>query len=539
MAEDAMKYMQAGMVGYFDSMNAASQQNSMWDAYGGNVLSAVWSAGSTPQEKQQKENLSKTIAEAVTMGFANADFSDFTMSLAQVLSQALSSAVSTSNPVVNAAGGINWGNLGVNMAVNYGTSFINSLFSPKEKNKEVVQQAATIKEGLTNAYLETFKTELLPYIAGTDVGEFFQGRLQEAREGMAGVSIGYKYKDGLTWNGMVRNYELKDIGVTDALKNLDDWNEYAEQENKRQEFFVNMMSARGYDYQALETQAEVFEKAAEFARGRNSNQGLKWTDGALGTVDVSDEQYELYLRNEELQRQLGAATAERTGIVSQGFLNYAPWLNTMQVPYGDYAPGETYAAQAQELSLPNYYDAYSSMQTGFMDRNIDPFLLDMVKDAGTGRFEMESLKLTDQDAYQEEYMAYLDKQLTAFEEVMRRQEEIFADEAATYEERAAALEDFERTMDAYHQTKLDKLRREKQLEEEEKRMMAEQSMAKIEAGLSLVGELSQRGDKVVVIQGGDVQEAIDEMMVQFADNPEMIAILQKAKDNADSKARWG
>jgi hypothetical protein len=136
-------------------------------------------------------------------------------------------------------------------------------------------------------------------------------------------------------------------------------------------------------------------------------------------------------------------------------------------------------------------------------------------------------------------MAYLDKQLNIFEEVMRRQEEIFADEAKTYEERAAALEDFERTIDAYHQTKMQKLQREKQLEEEEKRMMAEQSMAKIEAGLSLVGELNQRGDKVLIIQGGDVQEAIDEMMIQFADNPEMIAILQKAKKTADAKALWG
>jgi hypothetical protein len=514
-----------------------------------------------------KKDLSKTIAEAVSTGFANADFSNFSLTLSNILTSVLSKSVSTKFPVLNAGGAVNWGNLGINLGVSAATQLLTRpgrFFGGREDHgKEAIQQSTDLKSNLSNAYLESFNSGLLPYLSDS-AGEAMKLALADARQKVFGTSVGYTWEDSGNgiWSDLTRTYQLVDQGASGALEALNKAIKSADSYNREVERSIEVLVASGQDFAALQQQTLAYQKAADAAQYAAANPGLNWSDGASFSTDLADQIHDLVVTSEELVRQLGSATAERTSIINEGFSGYAPWLDTIpmklaqesgfrvniKIPDGwtgplpgssgsgaGWAPGVDVAG----MTTPELYDAFSTLQTSFLDRSISPYTLDMVKQASTNRYELDALKLTDEDAYQQEYMAYLDKQLNIFEEVMRRQEEIFADEAKTYEERAAALEDFERTIDAYHQTKMQKLQREKQLEEEEKRMMAEQSMAKIEAGLSLVGELNQRGDKVLIIQGGDVQEAIDEMMIQFADNPEMIAILQKAKKTADAKALWG
>ncbi|MDD2998738.1 MAG: hypothetical protein PHV05_06710, partial [Candidatus Riflebacteria bacterium] len=203
------------------------------------------------------------------------------------------------------------------------------------------------------------------------------------------------------------------------------------------------------------------------------------------------------------------------------------------------SPAEPGIVSTSGLSIGQQYDAFESLQTDFMDRNISSYLLDMVKQAGQGIFDLQKLQIEDPEAYAGEYLEYMEKQMSVLEEIMARQEEIFADESKSYEERVAALEAYEQNMEAYHQAKLDTLRLEKAQEEEEARLMAEQRQAKMESALSLVGELSQRSDKIVILHDGDSTSAIKEMMEEFANNPEVVAVLQGVLDKTEAKARFG
>jgi hypothetical protein len=431
------------------------------------------------------------------------------------------------------------------LAAGAATSVISGLFTTKEKDKQVVQQAADLKSNLTDAYLETFKAELLPYLQLGN--QNIIGDLSKARSKANGAYVGYSSDTGWSWGDLswVKDYDLQDLGASTALNVINKTLEVANKKNREQEMNLEILGAKGFETAALENQLQAVTGALNRAiLYKNHDPGLTWTwtDGRVEEekIDLSEEIHQLEIDKIELEKTIGQSRARISSLAVDTFTNYMPWLS--QMPAANYEQrisegGRLY--DVSDMSIDDQYDLTRSMQGMLDNRLIDPFLLDMVKGAGESKFDLAKLQITDPEEYQNEYLDYLERQMSAYEEVMERQQEIFEDETKTFEERAAALEDFERTMDAYHNTKLDKLRREKQLEEEEKRLMAEQSMAKIEAGLSLVGELSQRGDKVVIIQGGDVQEAIDEMMAQFADNPEMIAILQKAKKTADDKALWG
>jgi hypothetical protein len=43
----------------------------------------------------------------------------------------------------------------------------------------------------------------------------------------------------------------------------------------------------------------------------------------------------------------------------------------------------------------------------------------------------------------------------------------------------------------------------------------------------------------MILQGGDASSAIKELMAEFADNPEVTAVLKSTLAKTDAKARWG
>jgi hypothetical protein len=570
-AQTAVQYLQSGIREYLQ-LTVPTQTVSTWDRYGGNVLSAIWQAGSSDSKKAVKdiqEPLSKTIAEAVSAGFANADFSNLELTLGNVLSSVLTKVVAQKNPVIDSAGAINWGNLGVNLAASYGAKLISGLFTTKEKNKEAIQQASNLEATISSAYLKTFESELLPYIAGesTAMGGYLKDQLYKARMGINGISVGYTYDKDWSWGDLSwqKEYQLNAPGASNALENLNYWNKAAEKYNEQQKRNLELMSAGGQSFKALAAQTEVYTKAAATAGYTYDNRTLSWTGygdrAGINTkyeTDLSDEIHELLITQTELARQLGAATAERSTNAAAGFARYAPWLENIYMPNqysqqsstgnGIFSPfvratpmpgANGYMTSVDGLSRDAYYDAFESLQNNLADRNIASGLLDMVKEAGSSMYELEALKITDSDAYAEKYLTYVERRVSAYEEVLERMDAIFSDETKSYEERIAALENYERTYAEYSQAKLDKLRLEKAQEEEEKRMMADERQAKIEGLLSWVGEVDQQGKKVVIIHGNDTTAAIEELMAEHADDPQLLTILKDMLEKTQSKARWG
>lgn len=549
---------------------AAAVTASMMDYWSGGLLSAQGKyADPKKAVKDIQEPLSKTIAEAVSAGFANADFSNLELTLGNVLSSVLTKVVAQKNPVIDSAGAINWGNLGVNLAASYGAKLISGLFTTKEKNKEAIQQASNLEATISSAYLKTFESELLPYIAGesTAMGGYLKDQLYKARMGINGISVGYTYDKDWSWGDLSwqKEYQLNAPGASNALENLNYWNKAAEKYNEQQKRNLELMSAGGQSFKALAAQTEVYTKAAATAGYTYDNRTLSWTGygdrAGINTkyeTDLSDEIHELLITQTELARQLGAATAERSTNAAAGFAKYAPWLENIYMPNqysqqsstgnGIFSPfvratpmpgANGYMTSVDGLSRDAYYDAFESLQNNLADRNISSGLMDMVKEAGSSMYELEALKITDSDAYAEKYLTYVERRVSAYEEVLERMDAIFSDETKSYEERIAALENYERTYAEYSQAKLDKLRIEKAQEEEEKRMMADERQAKIEGLLSWVGEVDPQGKKVVIIHGNDTTAAIEELMAEHADDPQLLTILKDMLEKTQSKARWG
>lgn len=514
--------------------------------------------------KDIKEPLSKTIAEAVQAGFANADFSNLSLTLGSILSDVISKSVAQSNPVISSTGGINWGNLGTNIAVNWAVGRLTGaggLFGKRKENgKEAVQQAATLREQMGQTYLKSYETQNLAYLYGNG-GSGYLNALNSGRNAYFGTYVGYNWNDsgdGI-FSKKTRTYELVDQGASSALKKLTEAIERAEKFNRNVERGYELMIAEGNDFKALVEQALVYQNAAAYAIG--GERSLNWTDGSRDTADLAESAHDIKVAAAELARQLGQAKAERSTSIAQGFAKYAPWLSMMQLPnavtttsglggYNPMIPGGGHVRMISSypivdmntLGVGEQYDAFSALQEKFMDREISPYMIEMIKQSGSSMFGLEKLKFSDPDSYSEKYLEYVEKQISAFDEIMKRQEQIFQDAARTYEERSAALQTFERAQESYYQAKLDTLAAEQAAEEAVKRKQQEadlRRMETMEAALSLTGEIAQRGDKIIVIQGGDTSKAVRELLGRYSDDPEMTSILQGLLKIADDKARWG
>ncbi|PKL44315.1 MAG: hypothetical protein CVV41_06670 [Candidatus Riflebacteria bacterium HGW-Riflebacteria-1] len=558
-AKTTVQYLQKGIAGYLN-LTVPSQTTSAWDQYGGNILSAIWSAGTDSDDKKQKQKLSGTIAEAVAQGFANADLSNFANSMGSVLSQVFSRSIAQNNPILNAAGGINFGNLGINMAAGFALDKLTGtggIFGKRQEKfkAETLQAASDLRSQMGQAWVKSFETSIQPYLTYDH-----QRELAEGRYSYNGTQTGYSWSNsggGWPFGDKTRTYNLIDQGASAALAKLTKAIENAEKYNRSVEMGYELQSAKGLDYQALVAQESAYRRAAANAYG--GTYSLNWSDGGKDTADLAEAAHEIKMAAAEMARSLGQANADRFATVAGGFAKYAPWLNSIQTP-GNAASGLRISmrgdgifggatswqnflqapttSQMSDLSSAQQYDAFAALQTSLMDRNIPSYLLDMVKQAGTAGYELEELRLTDPELYTERYLEQIEKQMSASEEVMRRQEQIFKDGAKSYEERVSALDLYEQSMASYHQSKLDKLRTEKQLEEQEKQLMAEARQAKMESALSLIGEVSQRGDRIMIIQAGDAATAIEELMIEFVDNPEVTAVLQSTLETTKAKARW-
>lgn len=505
--------------------------------------------------KDIKEPLAKTIAEAVQAGFANVDFSDLALTFGSILSSVISKSVSQSSPVLNASGSVNWGNLGTNIAANWAIGKLTGaggLFGARKENgKESIQQAATLREQMGQAYTKSYETSNLAYLYSGN-GSSYLNSLSSGRAGYFGTQVGYSYNDSGNgiWSAKTRTYSMIDQGASSALKTLTDAIKNAEKYNRSVEMGYELMTAQGKEFQALLEQSKAYKNAANYVS--SDVRQLTWTDGTRDEIDLSESAHEIKLAAAELARQLGQAKGERSDTIAQGFAKYSPWLNSIQMPDAistglriamrDFAGLNKTTANMASLNTSQQYDAFSALQTNYMDRNISPYLLDMIKQTGSSMYDLESLKIIDANSYAEKYAEYVEKQVQAFEEVMKRQEQIFLDASKTFEERSAALQTFENTQEAYYQAKLNSLAAEQAAEEAIKAKELEsaaRSRDRIASALNIYGEIAQAGTKIYVLTGGNRDVAYAELIKQNADNPAVVSALKSAETHNQGMVLWG
>ncbi|MEW6708323.1 MAG: hypothetical protein AB1403_00740 [Candidatus Riflebacteria bacterium] len=470
-----------------------------------------------------KDDLSKTIAEAVSTGFANADFSNFSLTLGNILTNVLSKSVSNQFPVLNAGGGVNLGNLGINLAASAITSFITRpgrFFGGTEihgqENVSLAQGKQTELDSLWDKLNDYYYN---PLVVGAGMWNQLK-KFDTASRGGFGYQ-GNKSGDGI-FSDKTITYELLDFGGSQAIKNLNEFMRSADSALAATDYLVKTFQANQSSNYYSELLSWYDQPLAEAKRT------------AGNSPEAAQKYFDLQFEYDSLKRELASLKTSRADRGFQIAMEYGGYIP------GGFGPGSGDSVGPNDwLSKRDWYGNYR-VDT-LIDRDNVPVqpLVSAIDSKLQQTFDLAVLNLEDPEKYLDKYSEFLEKQRQKYEDLAKFELEIVNDMTAALEEREAAMERYSQAQSAFYQTKLDQLEIEKRKEAEIERELAEQSMAKIEAGLSLVGELNRRGDKILILQGGDTQEAIDEMMNQFADNPEMIAILQKAKKTAEAKAIWG
>lgn len=509
---------------------AASVTAGMANYFSGGLLATDYSLKYIDVNKKEKESLSKIVADGIQAGFNNTDWSNIGLTIGNMLTNVLSRSVLAENPVFSASGAVNWGNLGINLGVSAISSYLTRpgrFFGGTEVHgAENVDAANSIASRLLESR-ESLRDALInPFLQGMqrEINQTLVDAMQ-ARVGYTVSSSG----NGIT-SDRTKTYSLADWGAIDSLAATQKVLENSGIFGAKYEYDLGRI-------RASDPEKYFDELLANYADAIFSAEGIK----TLSAEDAK-KYYGLLSDRDALQAE---QKNFQLGQRQSGFdfaMNFGAYLGqnyqALGLPSTD---GRTtslaFADWTDPSALVEMYARDADM--GGNQDLIKQALFPALKGSSEELFNLQAMQISGDPEYLDNYLAYVDRNIVAFEDLMVAEQERIESGTLSLEEQLQALDNYQRVSEAYHNAQLDKLRLEKQQQEEEKRMMAEQSMAKIEAGLSLVGELNQRGDKVLIIQGGDVQEAIDEMMIQFADNPEMIAILQKAKKTADAKALWG
>lgn len=166
-------------------------------------------------------------------------------------------------------------------------------------------------------------------------------------------------------------------------------------------------------------------------------------------------------------------------------------------------------------------------QAGMADMNI----AQMYADAGS-----DPTKLYDAGKAE---LSNLEKALAVYEQIWKDAEQEALDASKTIEEQNAAFERFQTAQDALLQTKDAILQKEQELAAIEKQKLESQRNAQIDTALSAIGELDKRGDRMIILSDNDAIVAIDALLEEFKDNPEVTAILQKKRQTEVARAKWG
>ena len=545
--------------------------------------------------KDLENPLADTIARSISDGFARADFSGFLQSLGGglssvvggVLTDTIQSALSGCNtgtlasgnnilgglfkPVYNKSGSLNMGALGQNLAVGAAFSFLTSpgrLFGGSVvKGQESFNTSASLNDQVGQAkelrdqlFLQVGISEMTRQLL--DEAEFYYAWVRKTKSGngitskktttyllegsgqaQSSIDNIKKLQETVLGEQSQRNYSLFQIVRGDSIKALEmavsdaasaSSAAWATNMPKSE---TNVLNAQLQDLyrQRAQAQAQIQTQPRQggfpFAGGWQvtaiSNQiaelEKKISEGYDYKYSVAErtamqQQYEQAKIDLITAKESGRTNLAQTFLGSSTLASFVP-ADVMKELLGDSALGN--------------------------DQQMIRQMLPLLKNAGLADFDLRKMALDAGDdpekqaAVSKKQIEYLQKAGSVYEQLWKDAEQEALNAALSIEQQKAAFERFQAAQSSFLDVKEQILQQEQQLAAIEKQKLESRRIANIESALSLVGELNARQNGVVIIQAGDSSVAIKELMAEFADNPEVTAILQSTLEKTEAKTRWG
>lgn len=584
-------------------VGAAVVTASMMDFWSGGLMSGKGKFAEPKKAIKEIENpIAETVASAVSDGFRRADFSGFLTSLGSglsgvvggILTDTIQSAISGKNtggfsggnsllnglfkPIYtkNGAGkmALNWSNLGSNFAIGGAVSFLTSPgrlfggsvihgqenFNTSSSLNDQVTQAKELRDqlyiqaGITEATRKLLEDAQFAYtwVRKTKSGNGITSKktttylLEGSAEAQSSINNIKSLQEAVMGEQAARSYDLWQLSRNDSVKALqlsaDDAKgaydaSLALKSNSpevqalrnQQEYYRNLISnvqvstaqqakqTKGnYNYyQSNMLIGNYQQQIAALQAQIEANSGYKYSEAERTAALKAYEQAKIDL--------VSAKEAGRTNLMS-------PFLSSTTL--ASLTTSDILSQMLGDKSLSDSSGSIQAMlpllkQAGMADMNI----AQMYADAGS-----DPTKLYDAGKAE---LSNLEKALAVYEQIWKDAEQEALDASKTIEEQNAAFERFQTAQDALLQTKDAILQKEQELAAIEKQKLESQRNAQIETALSAIGELDKRGDRMIILSDNDAIAAIDALLEEFADNPEVTAMLQKKRQTEVARAKWG
>lgn len=464
-----------------------------------------------------------------------------------------------------ATGGAGWG-LVAGVAIDYVASNWKKWTGDKGK-VETFASVANTKERGSNAYLNTYKSELNPYLSDEDLYRIYDARSDVWSKGMT-VSWSERNRNSHWLTGAKSYHDTTPQSTYDVIAALEKANELAEKSAVQKEREMDLLAAQGKGYQVVTEQVNLLKSAVD--RISFDYREFGWTSGEKFSIDLSENIQDLKKAYYEALKEYGNETASRTSQKNNTFLSMVPFLNGITTGDAGFTPTYTksnsgFLAGFLGLSGANVrYDYYNNLNTttanegayamynafqevfeNYLNDSESSYgssMLDLVKQAGSNQFDLSSLQYSDPLAYSEAYIDILEKQQNAAYQVMLRSEEIYGDMTKTVEERQGALQDYQDAQEAYYNSKLEIMANEAAKEEEIKKREQQANLLaqeKMETLLGFTGEIARTGNNIYILEGADQIGALEELLPRVKDNPEAVAAVQSLILAANNRNKFG
>jgi len=497
-----------------------------------------------------KIQLAEDLSNAVAAGIINSDIVSAINSFGSALGNALSQSFTSKNPIIGTNGGFNFTNFVGSFAISAGVSALSKTLGKAFDNnkKSVMQRVSNTTNAVNDAFLNSYTYAYNPYVSDYD-----WSNLADRRNNQNGIYVGYKKKAFHAYHTDISSEAYNYVAELEAMmKNAD---------NRAQsdKWHLEELASTGRSFQALTIEVQKYSDTLGRVSGMNTTAISRWTDASMNaSIDLSETLHKLKVDFAELTSALGTAKAELNSVSANSFLvNYA-YLDSLSAEKKSIFSSMFSANKSKQFDVAlssidtvDSYELFRALSDAYQTEQATAFtwadkgMLSLIKQVGDSQFTLQSLQYTDPDAYSEKYLGILEKQVNAAQAVMSYQEAIFKDAAKTIEEQQAALEEYQSAQNTYYQTKLEVLAQEQAQQEAiaKKELEAKaRSRTNLESALSIVGELGQRsqeGNKIVVIQAGNVTQALKDLISSYADDPEMLAMLKNTLTIAEQQGRWG
>lgn len=559
---------------------AAGFTNNIIDMMSGGLLTNVVTGHDFKDDFKKgyysiREALESDLTYAVTSGIVNSNLGDALKSI--VSSIAIGKANSYGSTLLGGLfsgkgfaglGGAFSGFVG-SLAVGAVASSLGSWWDSISKDKhkgEVLAANAETQERVSKALLNTYSVLLNPFLSSSDIQNIHNARYNPLNT----YKISNEYKD-TEWHWLTGQSTWKNTtpqSTYDTIARLESAINLANANSDRVKKEIELLETKGYSYQALSKSMDYLAEAFSRSQYMWENPTFSWTDGKKFSVDLSDSIQDLTKAYYDALKQYGQETASINTRNSSQYLAYAPFIsqlylgntgtsgithypdsgsvrvNIRDVGFGDYEGVDvydTYDKWGDDADIFKYKRFEEIASDYYEGRNANKAMFEMVKNVGENKYNLAALQINNPDAYAEEYLSFLERQMNAAAHIMQQQEQIYRDMTKTFEEQSAALGMYQQAQDQYYNSKLEILAQEQAKEEQirkEEQQAALRSSERMEALLGFTGEIARTGNKVYILEGADQIGALREME-QFIDDPEALAYVQRLITAALNKNKYG